>query len=73
MHVPILFVEGTRDKMCPISQLNIVRKKMKARNAVHVMADGDHSLELPKSLQDRQASQDSCAIDKIRSFISESG
>ena len=45
---PILFVQGTRDLLCPLDLLERVRKEMKAPNFLHVVEGGDHSLRVPK-------------------------
>jgi len=45
---PILFVQGTRDSLCPLDLLERVRGEMKAPNCLHVVEGGDHSLRLPK-------------------------
>jgi uncharacterized protein len=45
---PILFVQGTRDPLCPLDLLEPVRSEMKAPNFLHVVEGGDHSLRLPK-------------------------
>ena len=45
---PILFVQGTRDSLCPLDLLERVRAEMKARNFLHVVEGGDHSLRVPK-------------------------
>jgi len=45
---PILFVEGTRDPLCPLDLLERVRAEMKAPNLLHVVEGGDHSLRVPK-------------------------
>ena len=41
---PILFVQGTRDALCPLDLLERVRADMKAPNFLHVVEGGDHSL-----------------------------
>jgi len=41
---PILFVQGTRDSLCPLDLLERVRSEMKTRNFLHVVEGGDHSL-----------------------------
>jgi predicted alpha/beta-hydrolase family hydrolase len=41
---PILFVQGTRDALCPLDLLEGVRTEMKAPNSLHVVEGGDHSL-----------------------------
>ncbi len=46
---PVLFVQGTRDKLCPLDKLAEVREKMAARSQVHVVETGDHSLLCTKT------------------------
>lgn len=46
--MPILFVQGTRDPLCPLLLLARVRSEMKAPNSLHIVAGGDHSLLLTK-------------------------
>jgi predicted alpha/beta-hydrolase family hydrolase len=46
---PILFVQGTRDSLCPLDLLDRVRAEMKAPNFLHLVEGGDHSLRVPKS------------------------
>jgi len=48
LQTPILFVQGTRDPLCPLDLLNEVRQQMKAPNSLHVVEGGDHSLRLTK-------------------------
>jgi uncharacterized protein len=45
---PILFVQGTRDVLCPLDLLERVRAEIKAPNYLHVVEGGDHSLRAPK-------------------------
>ena len=47
--IPILFVQGTRDALCPFDLLEPVRQEMKAPNFLHVVEGGDHSLLVRKS------------------------
>jgi predicted alpha/beta-hydrolase family hydrolase len=46
---PILFVQGTRDEMCPLPELAHVRQRMQAPSELFVVQDGDHSLEATKT------------------------
>jgi predicted alpha/beta-hydrolase family hydrolase len=46
---PILFVQGTRDSLCPLDMLERVRAEMKAPTLLHVVEGGDHSLRVSKS------------------------
>ena len=45
---PILFVQGTRDPLCPLDLLERVRIGMKTQNLLHTVEGGDHSLRVPK-------------------------
>ena len=49
LKTPILFVQGTRDVLCPLDLLDKVRKKMAAPSRLHVVAGGDHSLVVSKT------------------------
>jgi predicted alpha/beta-hydrolase family hydrolase len=49
LNTPILFVQGTRDALCPQDLLKSVRAEMKAPNFLHVVESGDHSLRVTKS------------------------
>jgi predicted alpha/beta-hydrolase family hydrolase len=42
--VPILFVQGTRDPLCPLDALEDVRARMCASSALHPVVGGNHSL-----------------------------
>jgi len=48
LNTPILFVQGTRDSLCPLDLLERVRREMKAPNFLHIVEGGDHSLSVPK-------------------------
>jgi uncharacterized protein len=48
LQTPILFIQGTRDLLCPLDLLEEVRSQMKAANSLHPVEDGDHSLRLTK-------------------------
>jgi predicted alpha/beta-hydrolase family hydrolase len=41
---PILFVQGTRDSLCPLELLSKVRAQMQAPNQLEIVEGGDHSL-----------------------------
>ena len=59
LSTPILFVQGTRDSLCPLDLLEGVRAEMKAPNFLHVVEGGDHSLGVPKrQLQARGETQE---------------
>lgn len=77
LRVPILFVQGTRDRMCPLDLLDEVRGKMTADSRVHIVDDGDHSLIVAKRTLKRtdttQADHDARALEAIRAFVAELG
>lgn len=51
---PVLFVQGTRDSMCPLDRLASVRERMLAESALHVVEGGDHSLIVQKGALAKQ-------------------
>jgi predicted alpha/beta-hydrolase family hydrolase len=71
---PILFVQGTRDALCPLDLLKRVRAEMKAPNFLHVVEGGDHSLRIPKrQLQatgETQEDVDRRILKSIADFVS---
>ena len=48
LDTPILFVQGTRDPLCPLDLLEGARTEMKAPSILHVVEGGDHSLVVGK-------------------------
>jgi predicted alpha/beta-hydrolase family hydrolase len=48
LRTPILFVQGSRDPLCPLDGLEEVRARMQAPSALHVVEGGDHSLVVSK-------------------------
>jgi predicted alpha/beta-hydrolase family hydrolase len=48
LRTPVLFVQGTRDTLCPLEPLESVRSEMVAPNSLHVVQGGDHSLLVRK-------------------------
>jgi predicted alpha/beta-hydrolase family hydrolase len=48
LNTPILFVQGTRDSLCPLDLLEQVRAEMRTPNFLHNIEGGDHSLRVPK-------------------------
>ncbi len=56
---PILFVQGTRDSLCPLDLLESVRAEMTAPTFLHVVEGGDHSLQvLKRQLAAREETQE---------------
>lgn len=48
LRVPVLFVQGTRDRLCPLADLGEVRARMTAPSRIHAVEAGDHSLRVTK-------------------------
>lgn len=73
LRTPILFVQGTRDSLCPLDLLEPVRTEMKTRNVLHVVEGGDHSLIVPKrQLQAKGETQedvDQQILNQIAQFV----
>ena len=73
LETPILFVQGTRDPMCPLERLSQVRQKMRAPSKLFVVDAGDHSLQVNKT-QLKESGEDQAAVDArilhvIRHFV----
>jgi len=71
---PILFVQGTRDALCPLDLLEHARPKMKAPNLLHMVERGDHSLRVPKrqlqAIGETQENVDQGIFKAITAFVS---
>lgn len=65
---PVLFVQGTRDALCPLDLLAQVRTEMNAPNELFVVQGGDHSLTVPKK-QEPQEQVDAHILESIRDFV----
>jgi uncharacterized protein len=48
LRTPILFVQGTRDALCPLDLLKPIIAEMNAETFLHVVEGGDHSLQVLK-------------------------
>ena len=46
LRTPVLFVQGTKDPLCPLADLEKVRAQMTAPNELFVVEGGNHSLEV---------------------------
>jgi uncharacterized protein len=67
LRTPVLFVQGTKDKLCPLPLLESVRSKMAAKSALHVVEGGDHSLQVSKRLP--QGPIDLAIFEAVRRFL----
>ena len=74
LRTPILFVQGTRDPLCPLDDLAAVRARMTAPQDLYVVEGGDHSLEVSaaqrKAACETQADADARVLDRIARFCS---
>ena len=73
LRTPILFVQGTRDPLCPLELLEPVRADMAAPNELFVVEGGDHSLGVAKK-QLKAAGESQELVDErilaaIRNFV----
>ena len=72
---PVLFVQGSRDSLCPLEMLERVRREMKATNTIHVVEGGDHSLLVAKgrlkAAGETQAEVDERILAAIRHFLAD--
>ena len=71
---PILFIQGTRDPLCPLDLLEKVRAEMKAPNILHLVEGGDHSLGVMKrelkAANQTQEEVDRRVFESIARFVS---
>jgi predicted alpha/beta-hydrolase family hydrolase len=77
MTTPILFVQGTRDLLCPLDLLEPVRAEMKAPSFLHVVEGGDHSLQVLKrqlaAAGETQEEVDRRILEAIAKFVTAPG
>jgi predicted alpha/beta-hydrolase family hydrolase len=70
---PVLFVQGSRDPLCPLDLLEQTRARMAAPSSLHVVEGGNHSLEVGvRALAKRgesQAQVDAAVLAAIAAFL----
>jgi predicted alpha/beta-hydrolase family hydrolase len=54
LRTPVLFVQGTRDPLCALPELDQLRKRMSAPSELFVVEGGNHSLEATKTALKQQ-------------------
>jgi predicted alpha/beta-hydrolase family hydrolase len=73
LRTPILFVQGTRDSLCPLEKLEALLPKLTAPHALHAVEDGDHSLRVTaqrlKARGDTQDAVDARIIQSVGEFL----
>jgi len=72
LRTPAMFVQGTRDPLCPLDLLEGVRKRMRAPSTLHVVDGADHSLMVAKTTLKALGSTQEEADDQILAAISRS-
>jgi uncharacterized protein len=77
LQTPILFVQGTRDSLCPLDLLERVRAEMRAPTFLHVVEGGDHSLLASKrhlaAAGETQEEADRRILEAIAKFVAVTG
>ncbi len=71
--VPLLLIQGTRDRLAPLGELRAVAQKRDAPTRLLIVPAGDHSLEATVSLlRSRGQSQEELnrqILEEIRAFV----
>jgi len=77
LRTPILFVQGSKDPLCPLDALAEVRARMTAPNQLHLVAGGNHSLEVGKrelaAAGKTQEDQDGAVLAAVTAFLAAHG
>jgi predicted alpha/beta-hydrolase family hydrolase len=74
LRTPILFLQGSRDALCPLEDLERVRGQMSAPNVLHVVEGGNHSLEVGTRRKAGSAQPpEEAVLVAIREFLRERG
>jgi len=73
LRTPILFVQGSRDPLCPLDRLAEVRGRMRVVNQLHVVEGANHSLEPTKTMLKASAltqdDVDASIVQRIADFL----
>ncbi|KAI4343130.1 hypothetical protein MLD38_027667 [Melastoma candidum] len=73
LSVPVMFVQGTKDALCPLEKLDAVREKMATATELHVVDGGDHSFKIAKkhlqSLGSTQEAAEGQAVKSVAGFV----
>jgi uncharacterized protein len=72
---PVLFIQGTRDALCPLDLLATVTPQLQTSHTLHVVDGGDHSLLVRKTdlarLGKTQAGVDGEVLAAVSSFVTD--
>jgi len=73
LRTPILFVQGTRDPLCPLDALEDVRRRMQAPATLYRVEGGNHSLEVGtralRAADETQGDVDARTLGAIAAFL----
>jgi uncharacterized protein len=73
LRLPILFIQGTSDHLCPLDALEQVRAEMTAPSALYIAESGDHSLLATKTWLKAegldQAAVDERILEAVQRFL----
>ncbi len=69
LRTPAMFVQGTRDPLCPLELLADVRKRMRTPSTLHVVDGADHSLMVAKATLKAEGSTQEEADERIESAV----
>lgn len=76
LKVPTMFVQGSKDALCPLDKLLSTQKKMTCKNELHIIDGGDHSFKVGKKyLESKGLNQHDLemeAVTKISQFFQDS-
>jgi hypothetical protein len=76
LRVPILFLQGTRDALCPVDLLETVRTKMSAPSTLQLVEGGDHSLHVSaavlRAAGEKQSDVDARVLAAVTTFLATS-
>lgn len=65
LRTPVLFIQGTRDPLCPPELLAHVRDQMTAPNELYSVDSGDHSLQVSKT----RLTQSGTTLDNVEASV----
>jgi uncharacterized protein len=73
LNAPILFIQGTRDPLCPLDLLAETRATMTAKNDLFIVEGGNHSLDVTagelKRAGEKQTDVDDRILARVRDFV----
>jgi predicted alpha/beta-hydrolase family hydrolase len=71
LRTPVLFLQGSRDPLCPLDDLATVRAQLVAPHELFVVDGGDHSLEVRKRASRPQPDWDADVLHAVQRFLAE--